>query len=192
MKKILFLILLSGLFAVSLFGQSAYKLATYSNGYTWTKSNAQIGAALNEYFNESLSGDYQFTEAMIDDNDPSNLDSIAYLLITATGTKGNGCITFGITLKKVFSETIDGAIDYEIKDTAALRLASGLEEIGWKCTSTSTQCGGCVKIRQNGVVVACHCYANTSTYCNFETTGGGGTNLPSWIIQLVIALIGLF
>lgn len=196
MKKLFFCLLISSfLYAENLYAQVTHKIATYSgSSYTWTVTSQAIGNAFETYVNNYLDQDYTFDNVTIDDAYPTNLDSIAYLEISATGTQSEGTVTLGLWLFKATGQT-EGSVDFFVGDTAYYFSGGGnllAEEIGWKCTSTGNSCGGCIRFRQGGRVAGCKCVSDPNLYCNFETSGGGGSNFPGWLVSLIVALIGLF
>jgi hypothetical protein len=197
MKKLIYCLLISSfLFAENLIAQVTHKIASFSgSGYSWTVTSQAIGEAFETYVNSYLDQDYSFDNVTIDDANPTNPDSIAYLVISATGTQSEGTVTLGLILHKAAGQT-EGVVDFFVGDTTYYYDVGGgnllAEEIGWKCTSTGNPCGGCIRFRQGGHVVGCKCSADQTQYCAFEASGGGGSNFPGWLTSLIIALIGLF
>ena len=194
MKKLFFCLpIMITLSAGNLSAQSSYKIATFSgSSFQWVVTSQDIQSVFEHYVVGTLDEPYGFDNVTIDDDYPTNVDSIAYLVIKANATQSDGKLTLGLRLTKATSQQIDGAVDFFVRDSLTCRSLEENDEVGWKCKSTTQNCGGCIKIKSGGHVVGCHCYANSSNYCEFETTGGGGSNWPAWLTALILGLMSLF
>jgi hypothetical protein len=146
--------------------------------------DTQIGPFLSDGGQEK----FLFEDLLIDDTDPSTSDAHAYLELKASSKRQT--ITIGINLlKEVVNDQVTRLYISNITgngDVGGNKVAVG--DLGWKCTSVRTECGGCRRIRENGIVTGCPCISGEG-YCNFETTGGGGNNWPGWLTSFILAIL---
>jgi hypothetical protein len=130
---------------------------------------------------------YVFEDLQIDDPVPNDLNSHAYVAMRASSKRET--VTIGLILiKEVVNEQITRLYIPSLAVINSGTPDQSAGEAGWKCTSNKSDCGGCRRVRENGVVVACPCVGGDG-YCNFEITGGGGNNWPDWLTALILALL---
>jgi len=195
MKRLLLLGMLGLVFTGCVNGQQ--KLIATRNGesYELLFSKKAFASVFNEqvapYLDPSSREKYSFVDIRVDDPEPLNNDSEAYLELKASSSRNT--ITIGVNLKKAIeNEQVSrlyipnlnyAGTTYETPDMIE-------SDGGWKCTSTKSECGGCRKVREKGQVIGCPCLSGDG-YCTFETTGGGGGNWPSWLTSIILALLKL-
>jgi hypothetical protein len=200
MKRIFLSVMVFAAMAIIAAGQNNMVATRSGDDYVMTISKKNFAAIFDRevapYLSSSKSSErFVFDDLSIDDPDPSNNGSRAYLVLKASNSKETA--TIGVTLvKDIVTEQVTrlyipslGSMSSEMSKEMPTAVSSG--DGGWKCSSIKPDCGGCRKVRENGVVVACPCYSGEGT-CVFETAGGGGSNWPSWLTALITAILRMF
>lgn len=173
--------------------QNYDRLATFvSNSYTLTKSISAIESAYDHYIKDSLDENYEFDTTYIDDDNPTSLTNVAFWIIKAISTESDKSVVLAIPLRKQASLEIEEAIDLLVGDGDALRVFEEDDDGPWKCTSSTSACGGCIKFKVNGHVAGCHCVNSQAGNCLFELNGGNPQNWPAWVNAIVNFLTFLF
>jgi hypothetical protein len=195
MKKLLLLGFVGLAFTGCVIGQQKQIAARNGDIYEYLFSKKSFAAVFDAqvapYLDPSSREKYSFVDLKIDDPEPLNNDSEAYLELKASSSRST--ITIGVNLKKnIETEQVSRLYIPNLNYTGTgYETPDMLEaEGGWKCTSTKSDCGGCKKIREKGAVVGCPCLSGEG-YCTFEITGGGGSNWPSWLTALILAILRL-
>lgn len=174
------------LISLATIAQSGTKVATY-DGSTKTISVPldhdyyfQIADSFGVIFGGS---DYVIDSVVIDDEDPTVIDSIAYLTFYVSSEREGG---FAIGFPTTKFATEEGNTDYYIDPGSGDEQQQQYAARSWKCTHN----GDCTQCKPDrnwflGPVVGCKC-----NQCIFDS---GGDGIPwSDIIHLVVAILGLF
>lgn len=164
------------------FGSNA--IATWNgSSYTLNFSTTAFETWFNEGAVQIFEQAYTFNEISIDDPDPTNLDSIAYIEIKANATNQSDSIVLLIyMIKTINNDTLTlNFPDYEGENLLAV-------SAGIKCT-TIPNCNGCKKKRDQNGERECPCTNNPSIYCTLERSSSN--NLPAWLSAIVAFLIYL-
>ncbi len=150
-------------------GQDNYLVAKQNGeGYDLLISRKSFAAVFDSqiapYLNPGLGQRYSFQDISIDDPEPGNVNSRAYLEVKAASE--GGTVTVGVKLiKDVNTEQVTKLYITKYNSFSGQTPERMTEEAGWKCTSSNSQCGGCVKIRYEGNIVGCRWVSEGNTFC---------------------------
>lgn len=197
MRKLILSLLLGTLLLNCTYGQQFLVASGGPDGYQLLISKKDFALRFDRdvapYLGDGKTQEkFVFEDLFIDDPSPNDNGSHAYLVLKANSDKHT--ISIGVTLiKNVMTEQVTRLYIPSLTELNELATANSMAggEAGWKCTSVKTECGGCRRVRENGAVVACPCFSGDGT-CNFEITGGGGNNWPSWLTTLITTILRMF